>query len=146
MSDSWAHRFSASRTGSGPSFVSKLSANECARSVDSTTVRWPISAHRTAVAADTVVFPTPPLPVYSMTRIRSMSLMGCLSIYGNRRDDGGAGVTSRLRSGPSGGGVAHKRGTVLDVARAHSLVALPRPLLTRTGACELVVAVPRGAD
>src|SRR4029077_11312 len=38
-------------------------------SVDSTSVRWPALAQASAVAAATLVFPTPPLPVYSRMRL-----------------------------------------------------------------------------
>ncbi len=34
-------------------------------------MRWPAAAHRTAVAAATVVLPTPPLPVNSRTRTKA---------------------------------------------------------------------------
>ena len=55
--------------GALPILVSKESASECAGSVDITNVRSPALAARTAVAAATVVLPTPPLPVNRMTRI-----------------------------------------------------------------------------
>jgi hypothetical protein len=45
------------------------SASECAGSVESTIVRRPASAQRSAVAADVVVFPTPPLPVKRRIRV-----------------------------------------------------------------------------
>ena len=45
-----------------PIRVSKESASEWAGSVDITSVRWPALAARTAVAAATVVLPTPPFP------------------------------------------------------------------------------------
>ena len=48
---------------------SKESPRECAGSVDITSVRLPERAARTAVAAATVVFPTPPFPVNSTTRM-----------------------------------------------------------------------------
>src|SRR5580700_7712217 len=47
-----------------------LSPRLCAASVLMTSVRYPRLAHLTAVAAATVVFPTPPLPVYRITRTR----------------------------------------------------------------------------
>ena len=49
--------------GWSPSGTSNASASECAGSVEQTIVRSPDSAARTAVAAATVVLPTPPLPV-----------------------------------------------------------------------------------
>ena len=58
-----------SRVGSEPRSASNASASECAGSVDSTSVRRPRSAHASAVAADTVVLPTPPLPVKSRMRL-----------------------------------------------------------------------------
>src|SRR5438552_3659204 len=62
------------RVGALPILVSKESASECAGSVDITSVRLPAFAERTAVAAATVVLPTPPLPVNRMTRIRAAYL------------------------------------------------------------------------
>src|SRR5438552_14892629 len=62
------------RVGALPILVSKESASECAGSVDITSVRLPAFAERTAVAAATVVLPTPPLPVKRMTRIRAAYL------------------------------------------------------------------------
>ena len=62
-SDSCAQRFGATSTGSAPSSRSNASPSECARSVEITIVRAPRLAHRSAVAAATLVFPTPPLPV-----------------------------------------------------------------------------------
>ena len=53
----------ADRTGSGPSSASSESERLCAGSVESTTVRRPGAAQRRAVAAATLVLPTPPLPV-----------------------------------------------------------------------------------
>jgi hypothetical protein len=49
--------------GSAPSSTSKESAREWAGSVDMTRVRCPRAAALAAVAAATVVLPTPPLPV-----------------------------------------------------------------------------------
>ena len=49
--------------GSLPSSASSESDRLCAGSVDSTTVRSPAAAQRRAVAAATLVLPTPPLPV-----------------------------------------------------------------------------------
>src|SRR5919197_882332 len=66
-----AHRFSATSRGSAPSSTSKESPSECAGSVDITSVRWPSEAARAAVAAATVVLPTPPLPVNSRIRTRA---------------------------------------------------------------------------
>jgi hypothetical protein len=51
-----------------PISISNESASECAGSVDMTRVRWPERAARNAVAAATVVFPTPPFPVNRSTR------------------------------------------------------------------------------
>ena len=51
--------------------TSNESASECAGSVLMTSVRCPAAAARTAVAAATVVLPTPPLPVNS--RIRTVA-------------------------------------------------------------------------
>ncbi len=48
--------------------TSNESASECAGSVLMTSVRCPAAAERTAVAAATVVLPTPPLPVNSRMR------------------------------------------------------------------------------
>ena len=45
------------------------SASECAGSVESTRVRFPSRAASAAVPAASVVLPTPPLPVNSITRI-----------------------------------------------------------------------------
>ena len=59
--------------GSAPSGTSKESASECAMSVEITSVRCPRSAARSAVAAATLVFPTPPLPVYTMIRAFSLT-------------------------------------------------------------------------
>ena len=51
-----------------PISISNESPSECAGSVDITRVRAPPAAARTAVAAATVVLPTPPLPVKRRTR------------------------------------------------------------------------------
>src|SRR5688572_9734814 len=67
-SSCWPNRLGTTSTGSGPSSTSNASASEWAGSVDSTIVRRPSSAHRSAVAAAVVVLPTPPLPVKSSTR------------------------------------------------------------------------------
>ena len=48
---------------SPPTGRSKLSPRLCAASVLMTRVRWPRRAARRAVAAATLVLPTPPLPV-----------------------------------------------------------------------------------
>ena len=71
-SSCWPQRSSATGAGSGPSGTSKASASECAGSVDSTIVRRPASAQRTAVAAAVVVLPTPPLPVKRRTRVTGL--------------------------------------------------------------------------
>src|SRR5919199_3765791 len=63
-----AHRFGASSVGSLPSSASNESAREWAGSVDITRVRCPSWAARAAVAAATVVLPTPPLPVNNRIR------------------------------------------------------------------------------
>ncbi len=65
-----AHRFGASWTGCEPISTSNESASEWAGSVLMTMVRWPAAAALAAVAAATVVLPTPPFPVNSRTRIR----------------------------------------------------------------------------
>jgi hypothetical protein len=60
---SWPHRLSATCVGSPLSSASSESDRLWAGSVDSTTVRMPAAAQRRAVAAATLVFPTPPFPV-----------------------------------------------------------------------------------
>ena len=60
---SWPQSRSATGVGSAPRSCSKESERLCAGSVDSTTVRSPAAAQRRAVAAATLVLPTPPLPV-----------------------------------------------------------------------------------
>ena len=45
--------------------------------MDITSVLMPARAARTAVAAAVVVFPTPPLPVKRMTRMRMLVAAGC---------------------------------------------------------------------
>lgn len=42
-------------------------------SVEMTSVRFPRSADKSAVAAATLVFPTPPFPVYTMIRVASVT-------------------------------------------------------------------------
>ncbi len=42
--------------------TSRASARLWAASVETTSVRWPSVAERTAVAAERLVLPTPPLP------------------------------------------------------------------------------------
>ena len=65
------------RVGASPRGTSKASASEWAGSVETTRVRWPAAAQRTAVAAATVVLPTPPLPVNSRIRTpRSVVVAG----------------------------------------------------------------------
>ena len=60
---SWPHSSPPHGVGSLPSSASSESDRLCAGSVDSTIVRIPAAAQRRAVAAATLVFPTPPLPV-----------------------------------------------------------------------------------
>ena len=60
---SWIQRLSLSWCAPWLPSISKASATEWAGSVEISIVRWPRPAHRTAVAAATEVFPTPPLPV-----------------------------------------------------------------------------------
>ena len=60
---SWPKRLLPIGVGSAPSSVSSESDRLCAGSVESTTVRIPAAAQRRAVAAATLVLPTPPLPV-----------------------------------------------------------------------------------
>ena len=60
---SWPNRFGPTWVGSAPSSASSESDRLWAGSVDSTTVRRPAAAQRRAVAAATLVLPTPPLPV-----------------------------------------------------------------------------------
>ena len=62
-SGSWPQRFSAICFGSAPSGTSNESPRLWAMSVEMASVRRPRSAHRIAVAAATLVLPTPPLPV-----------------------------------------------------------------------------------
>ena len=57
-------------SGVSPITTSNASASEWAGSVLMMRVRWPARAARIAVAAATVVLPTPPFPVNKMTRIR----------------------------------------------------------------------------
>ncbi len=64
-----AHRFGAMRVGWSATSRSNESASECAGSVLMTSVRAPARAAFTAVAAATVVLPTPPFPVKRRTRI-----------------------------------------------------------------------------
>ena len=60
---SCAQSRSETGVGSGPSSASSESERLWAGSVESTTVRSPAAAQRRAVAAATLVLPTPPLPV-----------------------------------------------------------------------------------
>ncbi len=60
---SWPQRPSPTGVGSLPSGVPSESERLWAGSVESTTVRRPAAAQRRAVAAATLVLPTPPLPV-----------------------------------------------------------------------------------
>src|SRR6185503_14967142 len=48
--------------GRGPSRRPRASPRECAGSVETASTRWPDSASATAMAAEHVVLPTPPLP------------------------------------------------------------------------------------
>src|SRR3954453_19074110 len=61
-------RLSPQGVGWLPSSASSESDRLWAGSVDRTTVRKPAAAQRRAVAAATLVFPTPPLPVYRIVR------------------------------------------------------------------------------
>ena len=65
------HRRSAISVGNEPISASNESPSEWAGSVLITSVRRPARAARTAVAAATVVLPTPPLPVNRITRTAS---------------------------------------------------------------------------
>ena len=60
---SWAQRFVPHAVGEPPSSVPNESDRLCAGSVERTIVRMPASAQRRAVAAATLVLPTPPFPV-----------------------------------------------------------------------------------
>src|SRR4051794_4350036 len=71
-----------------PSGRSNTSANEWAGSVDRTRVRCPASAQASAVAAATVVLPTPPLPVNSRILIlRTSSAHPRLEVLERGADD-----------------------------------------------------------
>ena len=59
---STASSLGAITVGSGPTVRSRASARLWAESVETTSVRWPSFAERTAVAAERLVLPTPPLP------------------------------------------------------------------------------------
>ena len=59
----WAQSDGAISRGSGPSSCSSESPRLCAGSVERTIVRRPRAAQLRAVAAATLVLPTPPLPV-----------------------------------------------------------------------------------
>src|SRR6478752_854818 len=65
----WPQSPGATGDGRSSSSTSNASDSECAGSVDTTIVRSPAAAARAAVAAATVVFPTPPLPVNNRMRI-----------------------------------------------------------------------------
>ena len=56
--------------GSAPSGTPNASASECSGSVETASTLSPREASRAAVAAATVVLPTPPLPVNSTIRTR----------------------------------------------------------------------------
>src|SRR5438552_2259979 len=71
----WPKSRCAIGVGRSPSPTSNASASECAGSVEHTIVRRPCSAARIAVAAATVVLPTPPLPVNRRMRIRRARLL-----------------------------------------------------------------------
>ena len=68
-STSWAQRLLQMATGSGPMSRSKESARLWAVSVLMTSVFRPASAQRSAVAAEMLVLPVPPLPVWTMMRM-----------------------------------------------------------------------------
>ncbi len=57
-----ASRPGSTDVGSAPISRSSASPRLWAESVDTTSVRWPRCAARMAVAAERLVFPTPPLP------------------------------------------------------------------------------------
>ena len=63
-----AYRPRSSSAGSPPSSASSASPRECAGSVETTSALRPDRASWAAVAAASVVLPTPPLPVNSTTR------------------------------------------------------------------------------
>ncbi len=63
ISISKASRLGATLTISGPSLTSSESPTEWAVSTLMSMVRWPFCARRSAVATDTEVLPTPPLPL-----------------------------------------------------------------------------------
>src|SRR4028119_1178576 len=65
---SCAHTPAAIFFGSGPMGASKASESECAGSVLITSTFFPLPAAFSAVAAATLVFPTPPFPVYRIVR------------------------------------------------------------------------------
>mmetsp|Transcript_3315 Transcript_3315/g.11674 ORF Transcript_3315/g.11674 Transcript_3315/m.11674 type:complete len:313 (-) Transcript_3315:251-1189(-) len=67
-STSIAYKFSWMHTGSGPSACNMASPSECAGSVDTISVRSPASAYLIAIALETDVLPTPPLPPTTMMR------------------------------------------------------------------------------
>src|SRR3712207_4449524 len=67
-SSSCAHTPVAISFGSGPMGASKASESECAGSVLITSTFFPLPAALSAVAAATLVLPTPPLPVYKIVR------------------------------------------------------------------------------
>src|SRR5437870_12690737 len=88
-SSCWPHSAGVIGVPTEPRGTSKASAREWAGSVDSTTVRRPASAQRRAVAAATVVLPTPPLPVNS--RMRGSGLNAALQILQGGVQDEAAG-------------------------------------------------------
>src|SRR4028119_314036 len=65
---SCAHTPVAIFFGSGPMGASKASESECAGSVLITSTFFTCRAAFSAVAAATLVFPTPPFPVYRIVR------------------------------------------------------------------------------
>src|SRR5215218_2338701 len=92
-------------------------------SVESTIVRRPRSAHRSAVAAAMLVFPTPPLPVYRRIRvIRCSSLAGTRSYAAFRE-----AVPTRGR----GRGVAITRRRVLTGASRRGCRGAPNEVTPR---------------
>src|ERR1041385_7797129 len=75
-SSCWPHNVSVIGVPVEPSSTSKASASEWAGSLEITIVRKPASDARSAVAAATVVLPTPPLPVKSRILMSGCPLVG----------------------------------------------------------------------
>ena len=83
-SSSTASRFSATRTMAAPTRRSSTSPTLCAASVLASSVRWPSAASLSALAAATLVLPTPPFPV--KIRMRAMprpSFLMRIILYSN---------------------------------------------------------------